>query len=257
MFTITQLTVETSGRRILHNLSLSIGKGEFICLVGPNGAGKTTFLRALLALIPYSGRIVFNARDIQTISRKLLAQQVAYVPQNLDHVPSFSVREFVTMGRFAYRTPFSGLCAADRVAIEKALELTETSLLQTQSVSTLSGGERRRVLLAAALAQEPDTLVLDEPATSLDPAHEQSLYSILHHLHSELGKTVLVVSHDINRSATMGSRILAMKNGVFQFDGPPVDFMTAEVLGALYETSFTLVPRPDSSIRFALLPVMR
>ncbi len=221
-------------------------------IVGPNGSGKTTLLRCLLGLVPYTGSVFLNDKDIQTCSRKDIARSIGYVPQVVGTLSGFTVEQFVSLGRYARRSRAFGLTRSDRKAITEALRATDCASMEKQQLASLSGGERQRVLLAATLAQEPDTILLDEPASFLDPKYEVELYQTLQTLHRDHKKGICIVGHNINSATAISERIIALRDGQIVFDGTSTQFMTEETLGRIYETDFSVVRCPESSENFAI-----
>jgi len=251
MLRTEQLSCQIADSCILRELSVSIEAGEFISIVGPNGSGKTTLLRCLLGLIPFTGNVYLEQKSILDYSRREIAKNIAYLPQLVGTLPAFSVEQFVQMGRYAHRSHIFNPCKHDKAVVDAALELTKTAEFRNRPVTSLSGGERQRVFLASAIVQETDAIILDEPSSFLDPQHEVELYQILQQLHSEQRKTICLVSHDINRSAFVSSRVIALKNGAVCFNGSPDAFMNSDVLEHVYGTPFFLVDHPELGSRVA------
>ena len=239
-------------KSILNDLSLEIKKTDFISILGPNGSGKSTLLRCLLGLIPFKGEVLLDGKDIRNCSRKTIARSIGYVPQGLGILPGFSVEQFVSIGRYARRKGVFISSKDDLAAIDKALSLTDSCGLKKQLLSSLSGGELQRVLLAATLAQEPEIILLDEPASFLDPKHEVELYQTLELLQREHNIGICMVSHSINSAAAISKRIVALQNGKIVFNGTPAKFMTNGTLQELYQTDFSLISNSQNRRSFAI-----
>ncbi|GAB2861268.1 metal ABC transporter ATP-binding protein [Actinocorallia aurea] len=202
--------VRLEGREILHGIDLEIAPGEVVALMGPNGSGKSTLVRALLGLVPLSAgdREVFGARRVRDWGR------IGYVPQRLSvggGVP-VTVREIVSSGRIARRSRWRPASAADRKAVDEALEATGIAHLAKQSASGLSGGTQQRVLIARALAGQPDVIVMDEPLAGVDAASQQALAETLARL-VEGGVTVLLVLHELGPLAGLITRSVVLEHG--------------------------------------------
>jgi len=234
-----------AAQQVLDGVCLSVRRGEYVSMVGPNGAGKTTLLKCLMRILPGgTGHIAVNGKALGRYSQKELAALVSYVPQHMEHVFPFTVREFVMMARYPHISPFTSFGSADKKAVSRALALTGTDAWAERGLNTLSGGERQKVLIASALAQEAAILLLDEPATFLDPRYQEDIQDILDRVNRQSGVTVVTATHDINRAALHSSRIIGLKNGRVAFCGPPGELMTYERLENLYDTSFHLVAHP-------------
>ena len=215
--------------------------------MGPNGAGKSTLLKCLMQIYRGgSGELLVQGRRIDQFGQKELATKISYVPQTVRERLPFSVHEFVCMGRYPYTSPFSPLDTKDLEIADCALDLTGMSSFRHRQMDSLSGGERQKALLAAALAQETEILLLDEPTAFLDPKHEDEIYHLLSKINRQDGKTILIVTHDINHAALMSDHILAMKNGSVTFFGESQAFMQPEVLEALFDKRFLLIPHPKT-----------
>ncbi len=189
---------------------LSIGKGELVGLLGPNGAGKSTLLKLMAGLVfPGSGQILLEGKPLGEMAFRERAQKIAYVPQSTRFTYPLSVMEIVEMGRHPYLGRFKPLGRGDREICEKALSLCDALEFKDRSYEELSGGERQRVLLASALAQTPQVLLLDEPTLSLDLSHQILLFEIIQKLHREEGLTVVVATHELNLAGRFLNRLVA------------------------------------------------
>ncbi len=220
---------------VLNNINFEIQHGEFTGIIGPNGAGKSTLIRIAAALLEnYRGNILISGQDITTLSRREMAIKTAYVPQNIEpHFP-FTVKEIIRMGRYPYQ---NGLFAEDsnaRTAVQTAIENMDLTALQHRSFSTLSGGEKQRAVIASALAQGSDLLLLDEPTTALDLRHQQLILSKLKQLTTAGAKTVLLVTHDINLAAQFCDRLILMNHGKILADGTPKEVLSFKLIQQVY-----------------------
>ena len=222
------LTLTASGvvagygtRDVLHGIDLTIGPG-LCAVVGPNGAGKSTLVRALAGVLaPRAGRVELDGTDLRTLSRGAIACRIAVVPQVFDTLFPFTVREVVMLGRTARLRAFAGPGDADRLAVARALELLELRELAERRIDTLSGGERQRAVIAMALAQETEVLLLDEPTVHLDPGHQRATLALARDLARRRGIAVAAVLHDLNLASAMAERIVIVDAGRIVADGPP------------------------------------
>jgi len=234
------------GKDILNNISFAVGKGEYVSVVGPNGAGKTTLLKCVSRIHKGGrGEISVAGKDIEEYSQKELALELSYVPQAEGRHAPFTVYEFVMMGRYPYLSPFSPPSTTDTAAVREALSVTETAQFSERLLVTLSGGERQKVYIAAALAQKASVLLLDEPTTFLDPKHEADIYRLMAEINRQRGVTIISVTHDINSAVLTSRKILALKKGKVAFWGVPDGFMNEEVLQKIYEKPFSLMRHPQ------------
>lgn len=231
-------------RDAVHNVNVSLAHAALYAVIGPNGCGKTTLLRLLLgALTPGAGEVVYSGRSVADWPRRALARQVGVVPQTEELVFPLSVRELVSMGRYPHLGPWRGEGAGDRAAVGAAMSRCDVGRLADRPVSTLSGGERQRARLARALAQEPDTLVLDEPTASLDVAHEMGIFELLRGL-ADSGTTVLMVTHNLNLAARYADRLLLLDEGRAIAEGAPPDVFNASTLETVYRWPIAVVEHP-------------
>jgi iron complex transport system ATP-binding protein len=250
---VRNLRCRRGDRDILRGVSLDIADGEFLAIVGPNGAGKTTFLKCLLDLVPnWQGEILLAGTSLRHMTRRQLAHQLAYVPQIPRADTPYTVREFTLMGRFACHSPLASPGLGDERAAEQAMELAGVDALAERSLATLSGGERQKAYIAAALVQQAPVLLLDEPSSQLDPRHRHEVGQLLRDLRTERGLTVILVSHDLNEASLQADRILALRDGQIASLGTPAETMTPERLASIFATGFVLVDHPTSGRPVAL-----
>ena len=239
----------------LDDVSFNISPGSIVGLIGPNGAGKTTLIRCLLGLTqPDSGRIEINSRALAELSHTELARQVSYVPQQLAERISFTAMEFISMSRYAYgggggRGARAGFKQADEEgmeATEQAIELTGIGHLRHQALSTMSGGERQKVSIAAALAQQTPTLILDEPSAHLDPKQRDIIHGLLAKITREQNISLIVITHDLNWASADFDRIIGMKAGQTMVDAQADAFMKKQTLMDIFDADWLLHPHPES-----------
>ncbi|MGI8658291.1 MAG: ABC transporter ATP-binding protein, partial [Candidatus Limnocylindria bacterium] len=222
-------------RRVLRDLALTVAEGELLALLGPNGSGKTTLLRAIAGTIaPDSGRIALFGRDLGSWTRIGLAKRVAVLPQSLVLPEGFRVVELVEMGRAPHATRWFGASAEDAEAVERALADADALDLAERHADQLSGGERQRVLVAMALAQEPELLLLDEPTLHLDIAHQATLLSTVDRLRHRRGLTVIAVLHDLNLAAAHAPRVAVLGSGRIIAEGDPTDVLRPHLVRSTF-----------------------
>ncbi len=222
-------------RQVLQDITMQVQRGEFYLIIGPNGSGKTSLLKGLANLLPIAGgRIEILGRPLTSYTRRQLAQKIAVVPQQISLDFPFTVADTVLMGR----APHLGLMrvegAADHALATEAMHFTDVTHLADRRLDQLSGGERQRVIIARALCQQPEIILLDEPTASLDPAHQIQIMDLMERFRAEKGTTVIMVSHDLNLAALYGDRLLLLHNGRTEMVGSPVEVLIAERLAACY-----------------------
>lgn len=221
-------------RNAVHGVDLAVPAGAFYAVIGPNGCGKTTLLRLLLgALTPAAGNVRYDGRPLQDWKRRDLARRVGVVPQNEELVFPLSVRELVAMGRYPHLGTWRSEASRDRGAIAEAMDTCDVADLAHRPMDTLSGGERQRARVARALAQQPDTLVLDEPTASLDISHEMGIFELLRGL-ADRGVTIVMVTHNLNVAARYADRLLLLDRGHTAADGRPSAVLDPDTLAAVY-----------------------
>jgi len=222
-------------REVLRNCSLELQRGELVALVGTNGSGKTTLLRLLAGVLtPDAGVVRLGGRPLREWRRVELAQRVAVLPQQLDLPIGFRVAELVEMGRAPHARRLFGSTADDERAVARALADADALDLVDRFADELSGGERQRVLVAMALAQEPELLLMDEPTLHLDLAHQVGVLSTIRRLQAQRGMTVLAVLHDLNLAAAFAPRVAVLDRGGVVADGLPDDVLTPALVERVF-----------------------
>ena len=219
----------------VRGVSFDLPSGEVLGLIGPNGSGKTTLLRLLGGILkPQEGTVTLGERDLQNFSRRELARRIAYVPQQSFWAFPYSVQEVVLMGRWPHLGIIRWESRRDYEMVKQSLQATDTWSLAPRSINELSGGELQRVVIARALAQEPEILLLDEPTAHLDLDHQAAVLEILRDLNERRGLTILMVSHDINLAANFCHRLLLVHRGQVMQWGAPEEVVNGEVLRKVY-----------------------
>ncbi len=255
---LDHLSFAIGRERILRAVSFQVEAGRYVSIIGPNGAGKTTLLRCIIRYFTgWEGRIELFGRPLRHYSQRQLAALVGYVPQADTVAGSYTVWQFVLMGRYPYSNPFRPPTAADIKAIDESLELTGTAELADRTLATLSGGERRAAYIAAALAAEPQLLLLDEPTTFLDYRHEADLRRLLARINRDRGVTILAVTHDVNDAVLDSDKVIALCNGSVAYQGPAERIMERSLLRAIYGTEFVLVDHPQAAMPMIVPPATR
>jgi iron complex transport system ATP-binding protein len=237
-------------------VSFTVGAGAVTAVVGPNGSGKSTLVRALLRRQPLeSGRIVFDGASLASVDRRALARRRAIVPQREDATFALPVREFVALGRFPYGGSWGAATPTDAGVVQRAIARAGIADLADRSTAQLSGGEWQRTRLARALAQGGEAIVLDEPTTFLDVAHEMAMFELFAELAAD-GMAVMVVSHQLNLVARFADSIVLLDRGRVVAQGPPDEVMTGSTLERVYEWPLVVLRDPAVGAP-ALLPLRR
>jgi iron complex transport system ATP-binding protein len=256
MISIRNLVARYAGaeRAAVDDVSFEVPTGRITAVVGPNGSGKSTVVRALLGRLPIGGgAILLDHAPLESRNRKETAQRMAVVPQREEPVFPMAVREYVGLGRFPHGGPFAARDKTDRDAIATAIALADVGALVDRSTDALSGGEWQRVRIARALAQGGSTLVLDEPTTFLDVAHEMAVFELLDTL-ARGGQAVMLVSHQLNLVARFADHIVLLHHGRVAAAGPPADVMRGDVLERVYEWPLVVARDPAVGAPF-LVPL--
>jgi len=230
---LTDVSVRLGETRALRGVSFSVAPGEWVALIGPNGAGKTTALRAVCGLVPYTGAIVVDGTDARALGRRRLARTVALVPQLPERPPDLTVAEYVLLGRTPHLGYFAAESGEDRTAAARALARLELLPLRDRLLGSLSGGELQRAVLARALAQEADVLLLDEPTSALDLGRQQQALELVHALRDD-GLTILSTMHDLTLAGQYADRLVLLDDGAVVADGPAEDVLSVENISAFY-----------------------
>lgn len=247
LFTGTSLRLSYDQRVVCDHLDVSIPQGAITTIIGPNGCGKSTLLRALCRLIePRTGEVRFDGRPLATFGRRELAQRLGFLPQISNVPPGISVRELVSRGRFPYQGFLRQWSHEDEAAVARALRETGLVGSSDRLVEQLSGGQRQRVWIALVLAQDSDVLILDEPTTYLDIGHQLEVLDLCKRLNSELGKSLVMVLHDLHLAARYSHHLIAMKDGAIVAAGTPSELLTPERVEAVFGIRAQVITDPVS-----------
>ncbi|MCA1951518.1 MAG: ABC transporter ATP-binding protein [Hyphomicrobiales bacterium] len=232
--TLDRISVALGGRDVVRDVTLALGAARFVALLGPNGAGKTTLLKAMAGLLPARGIVRIGNQPLAALSRKQRAQRMGYLPQGHQVHWPLSTCDVVALGRFPHGLADpAAMRGADATAVNTAMMRTDTTRFADQAVTTLSGGERARVMLARVLAGQPEILLVDEPTASLDPRYQ---ITVMQDLRSEArrGALVVAVTHDIALASRLADEIMLMHEGLLVARGAPADVLTDEHLAKVY-----------------------
>lgn len=229
------LSIGYGERLIVKSLSIEIPDRKITTIIGPNGCGKSTLLKAITRIISHqSGSILLDGKDISKVNTKILAKQMAILPQTPESASGLTVGELVSYGRFPYQKGFGRLSKKDYEVIDWALEVTGTIDYKFRPVDALSGGQRQRVWIAMALAQETEIIFLDEPTTYLDMAHQLEVLELLQKLNHEQERTIVMVLHDLNQAARFADHIIALKDGEIVKAGSCEEVISHKVLKKVF-----------------------
>jgi iron complex transport system ATP-binding protein len=244
---VNNLICGYDGREIIKGVSFEVKKGDFWGIIGPNGAGKTTLFRVMTKILPiWQGKILYEGKDLNKISNKELAKKVAVLPQILEISFSFTVLEFVMMGRFPHLNRFERIKTSDLEIVENALEVTDVLPLKDRKINELSGGERQRVLLAQNLAQEPQILLLDEPTTHLDITHQVEILDLVKKLGKEKCLTIIAILHDLNLASEYCEQLILLNEGRIFKSGTSEEVLTYQNIEDVYKTVVVVDKSPVS-----------
>ncbi|MCX7618942.1 ABC transporter ATP-binding protein [Tepidiforma sp.] len=245
---VERLTLAHGRRDVVRDVSFDIVAGEMVAILGPNGSGKSTLLRGMARLHPpRSGRVLLDGRDIRAMNSRHVARVLAILPQAPSSGLDLTVRELAFRGRYPHQGFLQRVTRHDIEAVEWALEATDALALADRPLAALSGGERQRAWIAMALAQEPRILLLDEPTTFLDVAHQVEVMHLLRRLNAR-GITIVAVLHDLALAGRFTSRIIAIRDGQVAFDGPPSAVLDPEALERVFGVPMLVLPDPDTGL---------
>ncbi|MCZ0971193.1 ABC transporter ATP-binding protein [Streptomyces noursei] len=239
------LTLSYEERTVVEGLDLDVPDGAVTVVVGPNACGKSTLLRALGRLLrPRRGTVLLDGTDLAKIPTRKIAQSLGLLPQTPVAPEAITVGDLVARGRQPHQRWWQQWSAEDERAVVEAMARTDVATLADRPVDELSGGQRQRVWIAMALAQETDLLLLDEPTTYLDIAHQVEVLDLVRQLNHERDRTVVAVLHDLNQAARYADHLVAMKAGRIVAQGRPGDVVTADLVREVFGLDSVVVPDP-------------
>ncbi|QGH32849.1 ATP-binding cassette domain-containing protein [Gracilibacillus salitolerans] len=245
---VNKISVGYSNDLIIKDLSVSMPKHKITTIVGPNGCGKSTLLKTIVRVLQAKeGAVFLEGKAIHTLDTKEVAKRMAVLPQTAQAPSGLTVFELVSYGRFPHRKRMGRLSKQDYEYINWALDVTGLNDLRDQPANALSGGQRQRVWIAMALAQGTDILVLDEPTTYLDLAHQLDILLLLQRLNKEEGRTIIMVLHDLNHASRFSDYMIAMRDGQVVTEGTPNEVMTCDYLRTVFQIDAQLISCPHSA----------
>ncbi|MFD3332761.1 ABC transporter ATP-binding protein [Streptomyces sp. NPDC058700] len=243
--TARELTLAYEDRTVVHELDLAVPDGKVTVIVGPNACGKSTTLRALGRLLrPAGGAVLLDGEELAKLPTKAIARSIGLLPQTPVAPEAITVADLVSRGRQPHQAWWRQWSEEDERAVSDAMARTDVTALADRPVDALSGGQRQRVWIAMALAQETDLLLLDEPTTYLDIAHQVEVLDLVRRLNRVRGRTVVLVLHDLNQAARYADHLIAMKAGRVVAEGPPAEIVTEELVRDVFGLTSIVVPDP-------------
>ncbi len=240
-----KITLAYDEGAVVRDLTIEVPEGRVTSVVGPNGCGKSTLLRSLARLMkPRGGAVYLDGAAISRLPTREVARRLGILPQSPAAPEGLTVRELAAQGRYPHQSWLRQWSKADERAVEKALETTGVMELADRPLDTLSGGQGQRAWISMALAQETETLLLDEPTTFLDMAHQLEVLQLLERLNREEGRTILMVLHDLNNAARYSHQVIALSRGQVYDAGPPDDVVTPDLLREVFGVEADVVRDP-------------
>lgn len=247
MLNVNDITINYGMCAVVKDVSFSLDSGKIIAVLGANGAGKTTLLKSLNASLPFAkGEILLDAKPLNNYSRREIAQRIAVIAQENETKFPVTVLEFILSGRFAHGTAFGWETKNDLQIAQNALQQCDLASYENRLMNKLSGGERQRVILARALATEAKILLLDEPTTNLDLAHQAMMFRLVRERCKSGESAAIVITHDLNLASEFADEILLLKNGKVLAKGKPVEVLNAENLKEVFGVEILLDENPIS-----------
>ncbi len=243
---LQSLDVRLNGTHVLGGVDLAVSQGEWVNIIGPNGAGKTTLLRAVLGLVAHDGDIRIDG--LTKLRRAERARKVAYVPQTPVIPRGMLVADYVLLGRTPHRSIFAGETSTDREIAADVLERLDLVGFGDRAMQSLSGGERQRTVLARALVQQADILLLDEPTTALDLGHQQDVLDLVDALRRERGLTVIATLHDLTLAARYGDQVAILAAGVIAQRGTPSEVLTVANIAEHFDAQVRVIDDPEGPV---------
>ena len=247
------LTYRVGNKTLLDDLSFEVQTSEYLAVIGPNGAGKSTLLKCLdNILTSWSGTILIDGVPLQQIPQIQLARRIAFVQQSVSKLFTFTVRQLIEMGRYPHLKWLSSLTEDDQQIVENAMIAMGIAHLANRTIETLSGGEMQKVHLATALVQQADILFLDEPTTYLDYKYQSEIGRLLRSINQQQSKTIIEITHDVNRALLDATHVIALSEGKIVFDGSPAYLMDTDHLQNIYNIDFQFADHPSLPLKIVV-----
>jgi iron complex transport system ATP-binding protein len=256
---LCELSFAYNGRQVLRDISLDVATGEQLAVLGSNGAGKTTLLKLIGGVLtPAGGSVSIGGTSLDKMPKRELARRIAAVPQMFVVPFAFTVREIVELGRTPYLRALTSFSMVHRESVDRALEMTGTARFSDRIFNELSGGERQRVMIAMALAQVPQILLLDEPTQQLDLGRQAEILDLISELNESRDLTVIAAIHDLNLAARYFNRLVVLHDGTVAEDGSPREVLSAKLLQKVYGGPIQVFEAPGESLPIVLpLPAQK
>lgn len=243
---LREVTCQVAGATLLEPLSLALPACGITGLIGQNGSGKSTLLRILARQqLPTAGEALFEDKPLAAPGEREFARRVGYLPQDLPLASGLTACELIELGRYPWHGALGRFGPEDRLKVDDAIAMTGTAAFRDRMVEALSGGERQRVWLAMLLAQDPQLLLLDEPISALDPAHQLRVLELIRRISRERGIAIVMVLHDVNLAVRFCDHLIALQRGRLIAQGEPASFMEPARLRAIYEVDMGVISNPD------------
>ncbi len=240
-----ELRLSYQGPPVVEGLTINLPIGKITVIVGPNGCGKSTLLRAFArVLTPDDGEVILHGERIQNMPTRYVARQLGLLPQNQRTPDSIIVKDLIRRGRYPHQRLFDQWSKKDEEAVSKALQITGLENFSERLVDELSGGQRQRVWIAMVLAQDTPIMLLDEPTTHLDMAHQIEILELLNRLSVEEERTIVMVLHDINLAARYAANLVAMRDGSVIYSGKPSDIVSSEMVESVFNLRTVVISDP-------------
>ncbi len=253
---VRDLSFRYNSKTILNNINFGLDRDQIVGILGPNGAGKSTIIKILGGILEYEGSIKLVDRELRSFKRKELAKIIAVVPQNFEPGFDFKVRDLVMMGRTPYLKMFESMSSEDFNIVEDTMKLTDIVHIQDKSIREISGGERQRVIIAMAIAQDPKILLLDEPNANLDLKYQISIFELLKHLVKTKHISIIVAMHDVNLAVKYCNKIMLLNKGeIVQFDIPE-KVITEDNIKKVYEIDSSIIKDGNGTLTY-IIPIAR
>ncbi len=255
MIQIKNINFSYNSKKILKNIDFYVEKGKILSILGPNGSGKTTLLKVIAGILrPDMGEVIVNGKNVLKMQRREMAKLIAYVPQNFEPGFDFTVFDIVSMGRFPHKALLETLDDGDYKKIEWTLKVTGLEDLKMKSIREISGGERQRTIIAMALAQDAEIILMDEPTSNLDIKYQLSILELIKNMVKE-GRTIIITMHDVNLSIRYSDEVIVLSEGEIYSKGKPDDVINEKTIENVYGIKIKILRNGSNRISY-ILPVV-